>query len=138
VETVLPPVAPALYSAVHKLDYISAFHKICPQYGEGRFFRCGRPKFLLQRTLKFFENYGTSARTSQCRHFVDKGRGVNFSRFCANVISERSLTIIICFNIIQYTTIAMLPNELVLHVSFRGLLGLREFSPSLHPMEGVE
>jgi len=55
--------------------------------GEG--FRCGRPHFLMQKNFGFFEIYGVSARTwgkesSQCGHFSDEG--VNFSRFCANVL----------------------------------------------------
>jgi len=44
------------------------------------------------KNIRFFEIYGASARTkerglSQCGHFSDKG--VNFSRFCANVFYGR-------------------------------------------------
>jgi len=44
---------------------------------------------------RVFEIYGESARTrglSQCGHFLDKGEGVNFSRFCTDVLYGRPLT----------------------------------------------
>jgi len=52
------------------------------------FFRCGYSQFLMQKTSNF-EIYGVSARTkgegglSQCEQ---GGSGVNFSRFCADVL----------------------------------------------------
>jgi len=44
--------------------------------------------FLCAKNFGFFEIYGVSARmgVSQCGYFVDKGEGVNFSRFCAGLL----------------------------------------------------
>jgi len=47
------------------------------------------------KIIGFFEIYGVSARTrglSQCGHIADKGRGVSFSRFYADVFHGRSLS----------------------------------------------
>jgi len=40
------------------------------------------------RVCRFFEVHGVSVRTrgGQCGHFVNKGKGVNLSKFCANII----------------------------------------------------
>jgi len=48
------------------------------------------------KSFKFFEIYGVSAQpreraVKQCRHFADKGKGVNFSRFFADVVYGRPL-----------------------------------------------
>jgi len=50
------------------------------------------------KNCRFFEIYDVSAQTreegqlSQCRDFYGQGgEGVNFSRFCANVLYGRSL-----------------------------------------------
>jgi len=49
------------------------------------------------KNFGFFEIYIVSARTrgegdlSQCGHFAKKGGGVNFSRFCADVLYGRPL-----------------------------------------------
>jgi len=62
------------------------------------FFRCGRQQFLVQNNFGFFEIYGVSAwkgrggGLSQCGHFADKEKVVNFLRFCAGVFYGRSLT----------------------------------------------
>jgi len=52
-----------------------------------------------EKNLGFFEIYCMSTQTrgeevSQCGHFADKwgGQGVNFFRFCANVLYGRPLT----------------------------------------------
>jgi len=47
---------------------------------ERGFFRCGRPHFLEQKNLRFFEVYGVSARTKEEGGWAsaDKGKGVNF------------------------------------------------------------
>jgi len=50
-----------------------AVHKILPQsegvcpvrtfFEQGKFFRCGRPHFWVQKHIRFFEIYDASART---------------------------------------------------------------------------
>jgi len=58
------------------------------------FFRCGRPHFLVQITSDFSKYmvclHGQGG-LSQCGHFVDKRKGVNFLRFCADVFYGRPL-----------------------------------------------
>jgi len=50
------------------------------------------------KNFKFFEIYGVPAQTgergglSQYGNFSDKGKGVNFSRFCADVFYGQPLT----------------------------------------------
>jgi len=42
-----------------------------------------------EKNIGFFEIYGMFARTrglSQFGHFAEKGKGVNFLRFCADVL----------------------------------------------------
>jgi len=95
-----------------------AVHTICPQSGvrslssadKGGGFvlqmrtsaaflgnKSASPHRKAQKTSDF-SKFMVSARTrgkgrlSQCKHFADKGEGVNFSRFCADVSYERPLT----------------------------------------------
>jgi len=55
--------------------------------GQGEFFRCARPNFLLQKNLRFFENYDMSAPISQKglrqqrENFADKEEGSIFYIF---------------------------------------------------------
>jgi len=88
--------------------YIRGVHKRRPQSGGGegvclvrtfcgqrRFFRCGRPHYLVQKNFGFFEIYDVSARTRRDRANADifrtREKGVSFSRFCADVFYGRPL-----------------------------------------------
>jgi len=75
-----------------------------------RFFGCGRPNFLAQKTSEFSKfmvcQHGQGGRgLSQCEHFSDKGEGVNFSRFCADVLYERPL------QLLTFRVVSRLPPE---------------------------
>jgi len=53
-------------------------------------FKFGRPHFLMQN-IRFFKIYSVSTRTrgrglSQFGNFTDKGEGVDFTQFCADVL----------------------------------------------------
>jgi len=63
------------------------------------FFKCERPHFLVQKTLDFAKfmvcpqsAWKKGEELIQCGNFADKGVGVNFSRFCADVLYGRPLT----------------------------------------------
>jgi len=48
------------------------------------------------KNLRFFEIYGVFTRTrrvSQCGHFANKGEGVNFLKFCVDVLYGWPLTV---------------------------------------------
>jgi len=69
----------------------------CGKGGRG-FFSCGRPYFLAQKNLGFFEIYVVSARTrregglSQCGHYADKGEGSIFRDFMRTSFMESPQT----------------------------------------------
>jgi len=75
------------------------------------FFRCGHPHFFAQKTSDFSKfmvcqnGQGGKGLLSQCKHFVDKGEGVNFSRFCADVLPTSSQNNFpFCFNLLLADT----------------------------------
>jgi len=77
---------------------LGAVHKRRPQ-SEGDV-QCGQGggtsdadvRTLGAKNFLFFEIYGMSGGgLSQCGHFTDKGGGVNFLRFCADVLHRRPL-----------------------------------------------
>jgi len=88
---------------------LGVVHKRRPQSGGGGLYSAdilqARREGILQmqtfalfgvKNFGFFEIYGVPGRTrgrrlSQCGHFSDKGRRVNISRFCMDVLYERPL-----------------------------------------------
>jgi len=93
-------------SRAQKCMFLGAVHKRRPKSG-GRLSNADifRTRGVLPirasalfgaKNTEFFEIYGVSAWTrgrglNQCGHFSDKGEGVNFSRFCADVFYGRPL-----------------------------------------------
>jgi len=67
----------------HVLNFLGYVHKGRPQSSRRGFVQCGH----------FAEKGGW--RLSQCGQFADKGGKINFSRFCADVLYERPLIIIV-------------------------------------------
>jgi len=64
--------------------------------GGGGFCKCGRPQCLVQKNFGFFEFFGVSARTrvegGWASADILRTKGVNFSRFCADVFYGRTLS----------------------------------------------
>jgi len=92
-----------------KTDLGPSIKDVCSQGGRG-FVQCGHfadkeeggssdvdVRTFWCKNLEFFEIYGVSARTRGCWASADilrtRGRGVNFSRFCADVFYRRPLSI---------------------------------------------
>jgi len=48
-------------------------------------FKIGRLHFLVKKNFEFFEIFVVSARTRRIEPVRTKGRGGNFSRFCADI-----------------------------------------------------
>jgi len=60
-------------------------------FGQGRFFRCGRPHFLVKKHRIFWNLWCVRADKRGLSQFIMRTGGGQFSRFCADVLYGRPL-----------------------------------------------